>query len=173
LEVNPRTLTLTPEQDNQLMALELGKGIHLKARLRATIVRLVAQGWSVAHVATHYQRTVQSVHNDLNRYEEQGVIGLADKPPPGNKSKFTEEIILYIHELLKEDRTWNCTQIKESIFEKFAISISASRITAKLHDLGYSWKRCRYSPAETTDPQVVADHKGELEALKKKLWKVS
>jgi transposase len=168
--MNPRTLALTPEQDDQLMALELGQGIHPKARLRATIIRLVAQGWSVARIAKHYRRNLQSIHNDLNRYEEQGIMGLADKSPPGNKSKFTEEIILYVQELLKEDRIWNCTQIKESILKKFAISISPSRITAKLHDLGYSWKRCRYSPAETIDPQVVAEHKGELEALKRGLW---
>jgi transposase len=171
--MNPRTLTLTPEQDSQLMALELGKGIHPKARLRATIVRLVAQGWSVAHVAKHYQRNIQSIHNDLNRYEEHGILGLADKSPPGNKSKFTKEIILHIQELLKEDRIWNCTQIKESILAKFSVSIDPSRIAIKLHDLGYSWKRCRYSPAETVDPQVFDEHKGELEALKRGLWMAS
>jgi hypothetical protein len=34
-----------------------------------------------------------------------------------------------------------------------------------LQRLGYSWKRARYSPAQTLDPEIIAPHQASLETL--------
>jgi transposase len=167
--MKPRAITLDGAQDGILQRLVTGKGIAEKVKLRAEMVRLVAQGWPVAEVAIHFGRCVQTVHDALSRYETDGICGLPDKESPQKRGKFTPEIVDCIQELIEQDRTWNCRQISEVIESKFGITISDDRIGAKLKELGYSWKRCRYVPM-CKPSQVVEDRfKESLETLKRGL----
>ena len=144
--------------------------VNAKIRLRASIIRLNSAGWSAPKLAKHFGRNLQSVHNDLDRFEQLGVEGLADGKATGAKSKVTPEIETFMHTKLAEDRVWNSTLLGEAIDKEFGVSLKREAIRVKLLELGYSWKRTRYAPGKQVDPEVVAEHQASLETLKRGHW---
>lgn len=165
-----RFVYLSSEQDHSLRELELNPLVNAKVRLRASILRLNSAGWSAARLAAHFGRNPQSIHNDLDRFEEHGISGLGDGKATGAKPKLTAEIETFLHTKLAEERVWNSTLLGEAIEEKFGVGLGREAIRVKLLELGYSWKRTRYAPAKQTDPEVVAEHQASLETLKRGHW---
>lgn len=165
-----RYLRLSPEQDLILRNLELSPLVNTKVRLRISIIRLNNNGWNAKKLAHHFNRNQQSIHNDLDRYEKQGLAGLSDGKTTGKPGKFTPEIISFLKAQLETERVWNSKLLCEAIEKEFSVSLQPDAVRVKLHSLGYTWKRARYSPGKTPDPDVIAVHKAELEVLKKGLW---
>ena len=87
-----RRIALSEDDDVQLRDLELNAHIHPKVRLRASLLRLHRTGWTVAQLAQHFDRNIQAVHNDLTRFEERGLAGLADGRAPGQPPLVTTAI---------------------------------------------------------------------------------
>lgn len=165
-----RFVRLSAEQDQSLRGLELNPLINAKVRLRASIIRLNNEGWSAARLAAHYGRNPQSIHNDLDRFEDHGISGLGDGKATGAKPKVTSEIEAFMHAKLAEDRVWNSTLLGETIEKEYSVSLGREAIRVKLLELGYSWKRTRYVPGKQADPEVVAEHRASLETLKRGRW---
>lgn len=165
-----RLLTLSTSQDETLRELETSLVVNAKVRLRASIIRLSHHGWTVPKLARHFGRGLQTIHNDLTRFEEFGVEGLSDGKAPGNKPSVTAEITAFLHRKLAEDRVWNSSLLSEAVREQFGATLGREVIRLKLVELGYRWKRARYAPGKQADPEVVADHQASLETLKKGHW---
>jgi transposase len=165
-----RFLTLSPEEDAALRTLELSAGIRAKVRLRASIVRLNASGMSVSRLVQHFGRNPQSIHNDLDRYEAQGLAGLADGRSPGPPRRMRPEMDQYLQERLGEPRLWNSALLCEALQERFGVLISRDAMRVRLHALGYAWKRGRYAPGQPADPEVVHEHRASIETLKRGHW---
>ncbi len=165
-----RYLHLTATQDEALRELEVSPVVNAKVRLRASIIRLNNVGWSAPKLAKHFGRNLQSVHNDLDRFEQFGLEGLADGRATGATPKVTAEIETFVHTKLAEDRVWNSTLLGEAIEKEFGVSVKREAIRVKLLKLGYSWKRTRYAPGKQADPEVVAEHQASLETLKRGHW---
>ncbi len=165
-----RFLSLTPEQDESLRELELSPGVNAKVRLRASIIRLNHAGWGVPRLVVYFGRNPQSIHNDLDRFEQLGVVGLADGQAPGNKPSVTTEIEHFLRTKLSEDRMWNSSLLGEAVRKQFGVQLGREVIRVKLLELGYRWKRARYAPSKDADPEVVAEHQASLETLKRGLW---
>jgi transposase len=165
-----RHVTLTPEQDQTLRTLEHAPNIHAKVRLRASIIRLNAAGWSVPSISDHHQRNPQSVHNDLDRFEQHGVHGLTDGKSTGKPGKFTPSIEAFLHTLLEQDRAWNTAQLSAEITQEFKVKLEREAIRVKLVELGYAWKRARYAPGKAPDASTVMEFAADLNTLKKGRW---
>ena len=161
---------LSPDEDAALRSLELSAGIHVKVRLRASIVRLNASGMTVPRLAQHFHRNQQSVHNDLDRYETRGIAGLTDGQHAGHPRRVTPEMEGYLHERLAEPRLWNSTLLAEALHERFGVRVSRDAMRVRLLALGYSWKRGRYSPGKDPDPDVLHEHQASLVTLTKGHW---
>lgn len=165
-----RFLHLTVAQDETLRELEVSPVVNAKVRLRASIIRLNKAGWSAPRLAKHFRRNLQSVHNDLDRFEQFGVEGLADGKATGAKPKVTPDIESFMQIKLAEERVWNSTLLGEAVEEQFGVKLGREAIRVKLLELGYSWKRTRYAPGKQADSEVVAEHQASLETLKKGHW---
>lgn len=165
-----RLLSLTPAQDEALRELELSPGVNAKVRLRASLIRLNGAGWGVPRLVAHFGRNPQSIHNDLDRFEQMGVAGLADGKAPGNKPSVTPEIELFLETKLAEDRVWHSSLLAEAVTERFGVKLGREAIRVTLLNLGYRWKRTRYAPGRDADPDVVAEHRASLETLKRGRW---
>ena len=165
-----RFLKLTPAQDEALRELELSPVVDAKVRLRASIVRLNHAGWGVPKLVTHFERNPQSVHNDLDRFEQMGVAGLSDGKAPGNQPSITPEIKTFLETKLAEDQVWNSTLLGEAVREQFGVKIGREAIRVTLLELGYRWKRTRYAPGKQPDPDMVVEHRASLETLKRGHW---
>lgn len=165
-----RFLSLTPEQDEALRELELSPVVNTKVRLRASIIRLNHAGWGVPRLVAHFGRNPQSIHNDLDRFEQFEMAGLADGKAPGTKPSVTPELEVFFRDKLEEDRVWNSSLLSEAICEQFGVKLGREAIRVKLLELGYRWKRARYAPAKPVDSEVVVEHQASLETLKRGHW---
>lgn len=161
---------LTVEQDKQLQELELNPLINAKVRLRASILRLSNQGFNVAKLSQHFNRSIQSIHNDFKRWQELGIQGLTNAKTTGRPTKFSAEIETLIKQKLSEERIWNAQLLCEAVQESLNIKITIEPMRRKLRELGYTWKRARYSSGKPPNPEVFQEHHGSLETLKKGLW---
>lgn len=163
----PQHLTLTPEQDEQLRRLESSPHIKPKVRLRAQVIRLNAAGWSRRALTKHTKRTYGTICQDLKRWIEHGLDGLADMPASNQPEKITPDIRAFVLEKLQEERTWTCSQLIEAIEKNFGIKVGREAMRLRLLRLGYCWKRTRYVPCKEVDPEVLREHQASLETLKK------
>ncbi|WP_084045993.1 helix-turn-helix domain-containing protein [Deinococcus hopiensis] len=165
-----RRIEISEEDDARLRELELSPHTHPKARLRASILRLHRAGWSIPQLSKHFDRNHQAIHNDLTRFEEDGMSGLTDGCAPGRRSAVTPEVEQFLHEKLQEQRFWNAPLLCEEIERQLQIVIRPRALGNHLQRLGYSWKRARDSPAKKLDPEGVQQHQRALETLKKGHW---
>ena len=74
-------------------------------------------------IAAYTGRSEASVGRDLDRWEERGPEGLADKTAPGNPTRVTEEVKTFMEHKLAEQRTWNATQLAEAVEGRFGIGV--------------------------------------------------
>ena len=160
-------VTLSNEEDEQLRRFEQSGHIRPKVRLRALVVRLNAAGWSRRRIAQHTGRTYGTVCQDLKRWHERGVEGLADAPATNQPEKLTQEMRELVLEKLQEERTWTCRQLVEVIEQHFAVAVSVEAMRKRVRELGYCWKRTRYVPCKEVDPKVEHEHRASLETLKR------
>ena len=160
-------LTLSNDEDEQLRRFEQSEHFRPKVRLRAQVVRLNAAGWSRRRIAQHTGRTYSTVCQDLKRWHEHGVEGLADAPATNQPEKLTQEMRDLVVEKLQEDRTWTCRQLVEAVEQRFKVGVSAEAMRKRVRELGYCWKRTRYVPCKETDPEVEREHRASLETLKR------
>ena len=165
-----RYVTLTASEDETLRELETSPVVNAKVRLRASIVRLSHHSWTVPKLAKHFGRGLQTIHNDLTRFEQFGVAGLIDGKAPGNQPSVTPEIAVFLQHKLEENRAWNSSLLSEAVREQFGVTLGREVIRLKLVELGYRWKRARYAPGKQADPEVVAEHRASLETLKRGHW---
>jgi len=159
--------TLSNEEDEQLRRFEQSEHFRPKVRLRAQVVRLNAAGWPRRKTAQHTSRTYGTVCQDLKRWYERGVEGLADAPATNQPEKLTQEMRDLVFEKLQEDRTWTCRQLVEAVHQRFAVAVSVEAMRKRVLELGYCWKRTRYVPCKDLEPEVEREHRASLETLKR------
>lgn len=70
--------------------------------------------------------------------------------------------------LSEEERTWNATQLAESLEESLGVGVTPEAVRRHLLiSMGCSWKRTRHVPNKPPDPEQERKAKEELEDLKK------
>ncbi len=146
--------------------IEQSAELRPKVKLRATVLRLSNQGWEIERIVNYTGRSRFSILRDFNRWEAQGVEGLVDGTPPGKPLKVTEEVRGFLKDKLEEERAWNAAQLADEVAERCELQVHAETIRHHLHQMGYSWKRSRYVPAQPAAPQEERAARAALETLK-------
>lgn len=118
-------------------------------------------------IAAYTGRSEASVLRDLDRWEERGFGGLADGTAPGNPPLLTGEVRAFMEEKLREQRTWNATQLAEAVEERFELVLTPEAVRQRLIAMGYRWKRTRYAPSREPDPEEERVAREELAELKR------
>lgn len=162
-------LRLSSEEDEQLKRFEQSAHFRPKVRLRAQVIRLNAAGWSRRKIAQHTGRTYGTICQDLKRWHQLDIAGLADVPATNQPEKLTREMRDLVLEKLQEDRTWTCRQLVETVENCFRIKVSVEAMRKRVRELGYCWKRTRYVPCRDLEPEVEREHCASLETLKRGL----
>jgi transposase len=167
-----RYIKLTGTEDKKLREIEQSKHLNRKVRLRAQVIRLSHQAWDIEGIAEHVGRSYRSIQRDLERWESLGIEGLADRVKPGKPRILSVEELSYMQDVLAEDRDWNANQLCERLLNDKAIELNDESMRRYLHESGYRWKRTRYVPAGTPDPEKLGSSQRALERLKKNPKKV-
>lgn len=148
-----RFIHLIDDDAKQLRAIEQNAHLKPKVRLRAQVLRRSHRGDTVAQIAASTGRRATSICRDLDRWQDHGVAGLADGMAPGQPPRITAEVAGFLQEQLAEARTSTAIQPAEAVEPQFGIAVSAEAVRQHLHRLGYAWKRTRYVPAKSPDPE--------------------
>ncbi len=135
---------LTSEEDNKLREIEQSRHLNCKVRLRAQMLRLSHQGWTMQQIARYVQCSVKTVERTFKRWGEGKFETLADAPQLGNRRVLRQEMLTFLQQKLTEERSWHATQLVEAVQEQFATKVDRETIRRNVRALGYSWKRDRY-----------------------------
>ena len=81
------TITLTPEERQTLLAWQRSTTIRLGLLRRARIIFLLVDGVALTDIAARVGINRRFVYKWVQRFLEQGVEGLADKPGRGGRSR--------------------------------------------------------------------------------------
>lgn len=118
------------------------------------------EGRSVGEVAHEFGVTRQTLYNWRKRFEEDG-WQLEDAPRCGRPTKWTPQAIADLEDAL--DRSprefgfqmvgWTSGLLQTLLKQTHDLEVSQDSVRSKLHELGYVWKRFRYTLRP--DPQRV------------------
>jgi transposase len=125
----PLKIRLTPEEDEQLLAIKSNTKLPKRTRERAEAITLSARGWNVSAIANYLKYSPNTIRRIFYRWITRGIEGLSDAPRTGRKRKWREEDIKYIENCLaKEERTYNSYQLVEKLKEERSVSLSRDRL---------------------------------------------
>jgi transposase len=163
-----RYIKLSAAEDQELKEIENNQGLSEKVRLRAKIIRLSHRQMNIEEIASYTGRHRSSIRRDFDRWEAQGIEGLADGTSPGQRSPLGEKEKAFIRGKLTEERAWTASSLAEEINKKFKLSVNRESMRVCLLELGYTWQRQRYVPIKTPDANVLKEAKETLAGFKKK-----
>ena len=163
-----RYIELSDTEDQELKELENNQGLAEKVRLRAKVIRLSQRQMRIEEIANYTGRHRSSIRRDFDRWEAQGVEGLADGAIPGQRSPLGETEKAYLREQLAEERAWTAGTLAEAVNKKFKLNVNRESLRVCLLELGYSWQRQRYVPIKTPAATVLNEAKATLDSFKKK-----
>ena len=124
-------------------------------RMRAHAIILSNRGYSIQEIAELYTVCRQTVSSWLSGWEDEGVVGLIDKPRTGRPRVLSEaQEQAVIEAITKQPR--NLKQLAAELSEKFGIRVTVSKLKRLFKQAGYSWKRVFIRPNHTVKYQRVS-----------------
>lgn len=125
----PLKIRLTPEEDQQLLALTNNQKLPRRTRERAEALRLNARGIKIRAIADYLKCAPNTVRQTLYRWIMRGIEGLSDAPRTGRQPIWQPEDIKYLEECLKnEPRTYNSYQLVELLSQERGVDLSRERL---------------------------------------------
>ena len=98
------TIRLTPSQRQTLLAWQRATTVSAGRARRGRIILLVADGVSISQIATIVGISRRFVYKWVQRFQEKGVEGLADKPGRGYRGMPRQPALTERHDVEMEGR---------------------------------------------------------------------
>ena len=98
------TIRLTPSQRQTLLAWQRATTVSAGRARRGRIILLVADGVSISQIATIVGISRRFVYKWVQRFQEKGVEGLADKPGRGYRCMPRQPVLTERHDVEMEER---------------------------------------------------------------------
>jgi transposase len=130
-------ITLTDEEDRTLSELRVAQSVPQGTRDRAHMLRLNAQGWTVAAIAEIFNCHEHTVRATIQRWRTKGLGGLGEASGRGTKRKWQEADMQHLEACLEQDqRTYNSVQLAAKLEQDRQVQLSADRIRRILQKRG-------------------------------------
>ncbi len=147
-----RFVRVIPEEERQELE-RMTKQEVGRVGIRANMILLSAQGYPVSEIVSIYQTTHVTVYTWFNRFDAQGPAGLYDRLRSGRPAKVTQEVRDFLENALKKTPTeygenctiWTVVLLQTHLQNESAIQLSGSVVRKTLHQLGFRWRRPRWS----------------------------
>ncbi len=138
-------------------------------------VLLVAQGISCTKVASLLADAARTVAYWVNRFEEQGLAGLADAQRPGRPPRLSSEQLKMIQDTLRRSpmecglstNTWDGKTLSEYIKKKWSIGLGVRQCQPIFRQLGFRLRRPRPKIAHA-DPEKQEEYKKNSMSLQRR-----
>lgn len=128
---------LNPIEEQELWKLGRSPDVPQRVKDRAEAVRLSHLGWYVEVIAKHLCCHVSTVRSALNRWLDKGLQGLWESTGRGRKPRWTEEDMVYIETILREDPlSYTCDELAEKLEKDRKVKLSGDQLRRILKKRG-------------------------------------
>jgi transposase len=156
--------TVFPETQRLLQRL-YRQSRHHQVRQRAHCILLSSQNYSIAQLMEIFSVSRKTLYNWWNNWDEQGVIGLYNRPGRGRKKTFNAEQVEQIRAWVQQSPR-QLKQVMAKIREEWGITTSTETIKRVLKAIGMSWHRFRRVVGGQPDAEEYEQKQAELAGLK-------
>lgn len=138
---------------------------HHQVRQRAHCILLSSQDYSIAQLMEIFSVSRKTLYNWFNNWEEQGVVGLYNRPGRGRKKTFNPEQVEQIRRWVQQSPR-QLKQVVAKIREEWGMTTSTQTIKRVLKALRMSWHRLRRVVGGQPDAQEYEQKQAQLAAFK-------
>lgn len=147
-----------------------------EVRQRCTAIRLLHLGYKPEQVAEMQAVSKPTIYGWIDRWRNNQVDGLANKPKSGRPAKADDEYSMAVDELLAKEPAelgydfaiWTIDRLRAHLEKQTKISLSESRFRALLKRKGYRYRRPKHDLGHLQDQDAKAEAAILLEELKKR-----
>lgn len=137
---------------------------HHQVRQRAHCILLRSQDYSITQLIEIFNVSRKTLYNWFHNWEEQGVLGLYNRPGRGRKKMFNAKQAEQIQDWV-EQQPKQLKQVAAKIQEEWGITTSTQTIKRVLKALRMSWHRFRRVVGGQPNAQEYEQKQAELEVL--------
>jgi transposase len=138
---------------------------HHQVRQRAHCILLRSQDYSIPQLMDIFSVSRKTLYNWFNNWEDQGVLGLYNRPGRGRKSTFNQAQVEEIRAWVQQSPR-QLKQVVEKVQDEWGIAVSTKTIKRVLKAVRMSWHRFRRVVGGQPDAQEYEQKQAELESLK-------
>jgi len=142
---------------------------------RAQMIRLSGEGKTAREIAALWAITAQGVRKIINRFNREGIAGLADRPRVGRPRKTNDRYVALLkqavatspHELGYAFGCWTLERLREHLARRTRVILSTGhlgRLLAKHHIV---YRRPKHGMTHLRDPQEYDEKKAFLQFVKR------
>jgi transposase len=159
---------VAPLTENEIHTLHEMQRHHptRRARMRAHSILLSHQGASIPQIARVYEVDRRSVSLWLDRWQQEGLVGLYDRPHTGRPHRLNAREQHKVQQLLRKFPR-NIKRVVEDLAKATGKRVSPTTIKRLIKKTGAVWKRIRQVPAKTPDPVKYAHSQVLLQDLQR------
>jgi transposase len=150
-------------------------GLDARVVRRAQMVLLSAEGKAASEIAVLWAITAQGVRKIINRFNREGVAGLADRPrkgrPPKTDDRYVELLKQAVqtspHELGYPFSCWTLERLREHLARKTRVILCPQHLSRLLAKHGIVYRRPKHGMTHLRDPAEYNEKKAFLAFVKK------
>src|SRR5579872_1624685 len=166
---------LTLFEQRELRRLVRG-GDDARVVRRAQMVRLSAQGQTPSQIGAVWQLTAQGVRKILNRFNQESIAGLADRPRRGRPRKTNERYVALLKQAVVADPReqgyafgcWTLERLREHLARRTRVLLSVAQLSRLMAEHGVVYRRPKHGMTHLRDPQEYEEKKAFLAFVKKR-----
>ena len=166
--------TLTPDERKELKRLiRIGKDARVVRR--AQMVLLFSEGKPASEIGALWESSAQTVRLVLNRFNREGIAGLADRPRRGRPRKTNDRYVELLKEAVQKNprdmdypfSCWTLDRLREHLARKTHVILSVPHLSRLLAEHKIVYRRPKHDMSHLRDPQEYGEKKAFLEFVKK------
>jgi hypothetical protein len=126
--LRPAHVFAKPSRDDQLQIAALLQG-PWRFALRLVMIWLSLRGLTASEIAALFEYDPRTVRRWINRYNEEGVAGLEDRPRSGAPRLGSTGLGRRIRMLLREPRAWTVKRLRRALgYPAMSLATLARRV---------------------------------------------
>ena len=142
---------------------------------RAQMIRLSGQGKRATQIGALWEISGQAVRKIINRFNAEGIAGLANRPRRGRPRKTNDRYVKLLKQAVSVSprdigysfTCWTLGRLREHLARKTRIVLSVPHLSRLMAEHNIVYRRPKHGMTHLRDPQEYDEKKAFLDFLKK------
>lgn len=166
-----------PLSEEELTEIQLAIRTHPKprVRVRAIMIRLSNEGHTAPEIAKMLGLSRQTVLNQIHRYEQEGILGLEDRPRSGARAKADANYIVQLRKAVASNprdlgyrfSVWSVERLQKHLLKQTGVELAPKYLNELMKRHRIVYRKPKHDLSHRQQPQEVEEKKQLLKFLKK------